>query len=348
MILLKKISFLLAVLMLVTLLPGCGDSDKVVLNVYNWGEYIDESVLDDFMVKYPHIKVKYEIYSDNEVMYTKIKNNTTSYDILIPSDYMIARLIEEDMLAKLDFANIPNYKYIDDAYKNLDFDPNNEYSVPYMWGVLGILYDTTKVREGNFNWNTLFKPEYNKEVLMKNDIRDSLGIALKSLGYSVNSTNKAELEAAKQKLISLKPNVLGYVGDEGMDKMIAGEAALAVMYSGDAVNCIEQNPNLDFAIPTDGTNLFFDSMVVPKNSKHKAEAELFINFMCETDTAVKNVEEIYYSTPHTEAKEALPDDIKNSFAYPSKEILDKAEVYSYLGEHTELYDRMWTEFKASL
>lgn len=348
MFLLKKIVSLVMVFILLCAFTGCGDGGKTVLSVYNWGEYIDESIFEEFEAKYPDIKIRYEIYSDNEVMYTKIKNNTTSYDVLIPSDYMIKRLIEEDMIAKLDFANIPNYSLIGDNYKNLAFDAANEYSVPYMWGVLGILYDKTKVHEESFTWETLFKSEYKNEVLMKNDMRDSLGIALKTLGYSSNSTSEAELEAAKQKLITLKPNVLGYVGDEGMDKMIAGEAALAVMYAGDAYNCIAENPDLAFAIPEDGTNLFFDSMVIPKNSQHKKEAELFINFMCETEIALKNVEEILYSTPHEGAHELLPDEIKNSLSYPSDEVLEKTEIYTYLGKHSELYDRIWTEFKASM
>ena len=345
----KKLALILSVFIIAGCLSGCGGKDKrITLNVYNWGEYIDESVLDDFEAKYPDIKINYETYADNETMYTKIKNGGVSYDILIPSDYMIARLIDEDMLQKLDFDNIPNYSFIDDKYKSWDYDPANEYSVPYMWGVLGILYDKTKVSEEHFTWNTLFDAKYKNSVLMKNDMRDTLGLSLKSLGYSMNSVDESELTEAKNKLLEHKENILGRVGDEGMDKMIAGEAPMAVMYSGDAAYCISENKDLDFAIPEDGTNYFVDAMVIPKNAQHKEEAELFINFMCETETALKNIEEIDYSTPHTGAFEELDEERRNSFQYPGEDVLNKAEVYNYLGTKSSLYDRIWTEYIASI
>lgn len=343
----KKIALILSLLLCMSFLPGC--SKKTVLRVYNWGEYIDETVLKDFEKRNPGVKVQYETYTDNEIMYTKIKNSNTKYDVLIPSDYMVERLIQENMLAPLNFDNIPNYKFIDDKYKNLAFDPENKYSVPYMWGTLGILYDKTKVQEENFTWSTLFDGKYQNSILMKKDMRDALGIALKTQGFSFNSTDENELRAAKDKLSSQVSNVLGYVNDDGMDKMIAGEAAMALMYSGDGAYCISENDDLDFAIPTDGSNLFFDSMVIPANSEQKELAEKFINFMCETDIARRNAEEIGYSTPHTEVYAALPEDVKNSFAYPSEAILNQAEIYKYLGEDvTRKYETMWTEFQASL
>ncbi|MBQ7718319.1 MAG: ABC transporter substrate-binding protein [Clostridia bacterium] len=345
----KKLAILLSIVLVALSLSACGgNSDRITLNVYNWGEYIDESVLDDFEAKYPNIKINYETYADNETMYTKLKGGGSSYDVLIPSDYMIARLIDEDLLQKLNFDNIPNYSYIDDKYKGWSYDPENEYSVPYMWGTLGILYDKTKVSEKDFTWNTLFDPKYERSVLMKNDMRDTLGLTLKSLGYSMNSTSEKELKEAKEKLIAQKPNVAGRVNDEGMDKMIAGEAPMAVMYSGDAAYCISENPDLDFAIPSDGTNYFVDAMVIPKNAEHKEEAELFINFMCETETALKNALEIGYSTPHTGAYEELPEKTKKSFQYPDDAILESAEVYSYLKDKTDLYDKIWTDFIASI
>ena len=345
----KKISLLLCALLLLTCVSGCSDNGKTVLRVYNWGEYIDESVLDDFEAMYPDIRVQYETYTDNEIMYTKIKNSTTKYDVLIPSDYMIERLIGENMLAPLNFENIPNYSLIDEKYKNLAFDPENKYSVPYMWGTLGILYDKTKISEEHFTWNTLFDAKYANSVLMKKDMRDALGIALKSLGYSFNSTNPAELEAAKEKLREQMPNVLGYVNDDGMDKMIAGEAPMALMYSGDAAYCASENENLDFAIPEEGSNLFFDSMVIPANSEHKDAAEKFINFMCQTDIARRNAEEIGYSTPHAEVFAGFSEEVRTSFAYPDEAILNIAEIYKYLGEETTgKYETVWSEFQASL
>lgn len=345
----KKLALFLAVILCLGCFSGCTDSKKTVLRVYNWGEYIDESVLKDFEKEYPDVRVQYETYTDNEIMYTKIKNSSTKYDVLIPSDYMIERLIGENMLAPLNFDNIPNYGFIDEKYKNLGFDPENKYSVPYMWGTLGILYDKSAITEESFTWNTLFDAKYAQSVLMKKDMRDALGIALKSLGYSFNSVNPEELDAAKAKLSSQVGNVLGYVNDDGMDKMIAGEAPLALMYSGDAAYCISENDALDFAIPEDGSNLFFDSMVIPANSENKELAEKFINFMCETEIATKNAEEIGYSTPHTGVYENLPEEVQNSFAYPDTSILEKAEIYKFLGEETTAkYETVWSEFQASL
>lgn len=343
----KKIALLLCLVLCVSVLPGCSGK-KTVLRVYNWGEYIDESVIKEFEARNPDIHVQYETYTDNEIMYTKIKKSSTKYDVLIPSDYMIERLIQENMLSPLNFDNIPNYSLIDDKYKNLAFDPENKYSVPYMWGTLGILYDKTKVHEEHFTWNTLFDGKYANSVLMKKDMRDALGISLKSLGHSFNSTNEGELYAAKDKLNAQNSNVLGYVNDDGMDKMIGGEALMALMYSGDAAYCISENPDLDFAIPEEGSNLFFDSMVIPANSEHKEAAEKFINFMCEKEIAKRNAEEIGYSTPHAEVYAELSDDVKNSFAYPDVDTLNKAEIYKYLGEEkTKLYEKVWSEFQAS-
>jgi len=345
----KKIALVLCVLLCFTAFAGCSNRGKTVLRVYNWGEYIDESIFKEFEAQYPDVRIQYETYTDNEIMYTKLKNSNTKYDILIPSDYMIERLIKEEMLAPINFDNIPNYSLIDAKYKNLAFDPENKYSVPYMWGTLGILYDKTQVQEETFTWNTLFDAKYANSVLMKKDMRDALGVTLKSLGYSFNSQNESELRQAKEKLISQASNVLGYVNDDGMDKMIAGEAPLALMYSGDAYYCISENENLDFAIPEDGSNLFFDSMVIPANSENKDLAEKFINFMCEKEIAWKNADEIGYSTPHTEVYEELPEETRNSFAYPGEAILDKAEVYLYLGEEvTSIYEKVWSEFLASL
>ncbi|MBQ7037001.1 MAG: ABC transporter substrate-binding protein [Clostridia bacterium] len=345
----KKIALLLCLVLCFSVFSGCSNSGKTVLRVYNWGEYIDESVIKEFEKRFPDIRVQYETYTDNEIMYTKITNSSTKYDVLIPSDYMIERLIGENMLAPLNFDNIPNYSLIDNKYKNLDFDPENKYSVPYMWGTLGILYDKTKVHEEHFTWEMLFDGKYANSILMKKDMRDALGVSLKSLGYSFNSVDAGELNAAKDRLSAQKNNVLAYVNDDGMDKMIAGEAPMALMYSGDAAYCISENDNLAFAIPEDGSNLFFDSMVIPANSEHKDAAEKFINFMCEKEIAEKNANEIGYSTPHTGVYEALPAEVKNSFAYPETDILEKAEIYKYLGEEiTSMYERVWSEFQASL
>lgn len=343
----KKYLLVSLTMIMVISLAGCGGEKKVTLNVYNWGDYIDETVIQEFEEKYD-INVNYEMYDTNEAMYQKIKPGAVSYDIAFPSDYMISKMIEEDMLYKIDLNNIPNYKYINEKFKNLEYDPNNEYSVPYMWGTVGILYNKTMVKEQVDSWNILWDKKYEKQILMQDSQRETIGVALQKLGYSLNTKNLDELEEAKQELIKQKPLVLAYVVDEVKDKMISGEAALAVVWAGDAVTMIEQNPDLAYAIPKEGSNFFVDGIVIPKTSKHKKEAEMFINFMCETEIALKNTEYIGYSTPHIEAKKMLPSEIANDpVAYPSDDILETCEVYRDLGDMVKIYDRIWTEIKVA-
>jgi spermidine/putrescine transport system substrate-binding protein len=256
-------------------------------------------------------------------------------------------MINEGMLHKLDFDNIPNYQYIEDRFKNLDYDPENEYSIPYMWGTVGILYNQTMVSKPVTSWRILWDEEYKKQILMLDSQRDSIGITLKMLGYSMNTKNYDQLEAAKQALIKQKPLVLAYVGDDVKDKMISGEAALAVVWSGDAVFMMRENSDLRFALPEEGTNLWFDAMVIPSTSKHKAEAEKFINFLCEPEIAFKNTDYIGYSTPHSEAKKRLdPELLNDKAAYPSDEELANSEIFKDLSSFMKDYDRIWTEVKA--
>lgn len=330
-----------------SLFTGCGDStDKVTLNVYNWGDYIDEEVIRDFEKTY-NIRVNYDTFATNEEMYVKVKSGSSKYDVLFPSDYMIERMIEEDLLHKINLDNIPNYKYIEPHFKNLDFDPNNEYSVPYFWGTMGILYNKTMVDEPIDSWTVLWDEKYEDNIFMLDSQRDSIGITLKMLGYSLNTVNEKELEEAKEALIEQRPLVLAYVIDEVMDKMIADEAALAVVWSGDATAAMRENDDLDYVIPKEGSNLWFDSMVIPKNSTHKEEAELFINYMCETDVAFKNADYVGYSTPHIEARKRLEPEIRDSVvAYPNLEDLTDCEIFHHLGEDLKLYDRAWTDITA--
>lgn len=340
---------LLAILMLLLvglLLTSCEKDDTVILNVFNWGDYIDEAVLEEFENKY-NIKVSYEIFATNEDMYVKIKSGGNNYDVAIPSDYMIEKMIREDMLHKLDLQNIPNFIEIDQNFRGLSFDPKNDYSIPYMWGTVGILYNKTMIKEPVDSWKILWDQKYSKNILMLDSQRDSIGITLKMLGYSLNTRNVNELEEAKKALMAQKPLVLAYVGDNVKDKMIAGEAALAVVWSGDAIFMKEENPDLEYVVPREGSNLWFDSMVIPKTSKHKKEAELFINFMCETETAFKNADYIGYSTPHIKAKELLdPDRQNDKGAYPDESALKKCEVFRDLGDFVKEYDRIWTEIMA--
>ncbi len=336
----------LVLLLAVVLLTACQQDERVVLNVYNWGDYIDESVIQEFEEKY-NIRVNYDTFSTNEDMYVKIKAGGADYDVLFPSDYMIERMIKEDMLHKLDFDNIPNYKYIEGQFKNLEYDPQNEYSVPYMWGTVGILYNKTMVEEPVTSWQILWDQKYSKQILMLDSQRDSIGVALKMLGYDMNTRDLDELEAAKQALIEQKPLVLAYVGDDVKDKMIAGEAALAVVWSGDAVYMKWENPDLEYALPEEGSNLWVDAMVIPKTSKNKAEAELFINFMCDPEIAYKNADYIGYSSPHLEAKKMLdPELLNDPAAYPEMEELVNCDIFKDLGDFLRVYDRIWTEIKA--
>jgi len=330
-----------------TTLAACG-SPKDALRVYNWGDYIDEEVLDIFTEE-TGIKVIYDTYETNEDMYTKIKTagSGSTYDVVIPSDYMIKRMIDENLLEKIDTAKLENYPLIGDEYKNLNYDPNNEYSVPYMWGTVGLLYNKTMVDEEVTSWNILWNEKYSRKIFMMDSVRDSIGVTLKMLGYSLNSTNTGELAEAEAALEAQTPLVLAYTGDEVKDKMIAGEAAFAVVYSGDAITCIEQNPDLAYAIPNEGTNLWFDAVCILKGAKHYDAAMQFINFLCRTDIAEMNRAYINYSTPQTEVYNALPDEIKNNpVYYASPEIVDKSEIFVDLGASVSYYEDIWTRIIA--
>lgn len=343
----KASSIIMASILILTVAVGCGQKkQEKVLNVYNWGDYIDESVIKDFEKEYG-IKVKYETYDTNESMYTKIKSGGSSYDVCIPSDYMIKKMINENMLEKLDFNNIPNYKNIQEKFKNLAFDPKSEYSVPYMWGTFGIVYNSKMVKEPVDSWNILWDNKYKGEIVMFNSLRDTIAISLKRLGYSMNSINPKEIEEAKKELIKQKPLVRAYVVDEVKDIMRQGEAAMAVVWAGDAVTLIKENPDLRYVIPKEGSNIWFDNMVIPKGCKNKKEAELFIDFMTRAEISKKNVEYIGYSTPNKEAFKMLDEGTRNNkAAYPDDALLKKCEVFIDLGENIKTYDKAWTEIIA--
>lgn len=340
-------------LLSMSLFTGCGNSgnseNNGVVYFYNCGDYIDEDLLSKF-TKETGIKVDYSTYDTNEIMYQKLKSSPGSYDLVIPSDYMIEKMAKEDMVEKIDFNNIPNYEYIGDDYKNLSYDPNNEYSVPYMWGTIGIVYNPDIVTEPVTSWDILWNTKYNnKQLIMFDSMRDTLAIGLKKAGYSINSTNPDEIAAATQELIKQKQTMdpLYYV-DEVKDKMIQEEAAIAPVWSGDAAYILSENPKLKFVIPDEGTNKWFDAMVIPKDAKNKENAEKLINFLCNPENSLQNVNYIGYSTPNTETYELLDDDTKNNKgAYPSKSTLDKCEVFVDLGDSLKLYDEAWMNIKTA-
>ncbi|MEN8077145.1 ABC transporter substrate-binding protein [Clostridioides difficile] len=346
---LKKLAALVSMAVLTTsFFVGCGSSnagENGTINVFNWGEYIDESLIKDFE-KETGIKVNYSTYDTNEIMYQKVKTNPGTYDIVIPSDYMVEKMIQEDLLEKIDFNNIPNYQYIDEKFKNLSYDPTNEYSVPYTWGTVGIVYDTTVVDEPVTSWDILWDSKYKDNVYMYNSLRDSLAITLVKNGYSLNSTNPDEINIAKKDLLKqLTLTAPIYVIDEVRDNMISGEKALAVAYSGDASYIISQNPDMAYVIPDEGSNKWFDALSIPKGAKNKAGAEAFINFLCDPENAKTNIEYIEYSTPNSGAFELLDEEVKNNAAYyPSDEILNRCETFTNLDTETlKLYEAAFTE-----
>jgi len=320
--------------------PGSGG----VVNVFNWGVYIDESVLDDF-TQQTGIKVNYDTFESNESMYGVLKNDGASYDVVIPSDYMISRMIEEDMLEPLDFSNIPNFSDIDPSLQNPTYDPENLYSVPYMWGVLGVIYNTTMVKGTPDSWGLLFDQDYAGQILMFNNSRDGMGVALKYLGSSYNTTDEAEIRAATDLLIQQRPLVQSYVMDEVFEKMQSGSAAVCSYYYGDYRTMADVNPDLAFYVPREGSNLYVDAMCIPKGAENKANAEAFINFMCSTEAGLKNCEETWYSTPLLSVREQLdPELTGNPDAYPSSDFLtERCEVYQNLPQDIlALYDSEWT------
>lgn len=317
--------------------------------VYNWGEYMDPQIITQFEQE-TGIKVRYEEYSTNEEMYPKVKSGAATYDVVFPSDYMVQKMIDEDMLAKLDYSKIPNIKNIGASYMKSaqKFDPGNQYAIPYIWGTVGILYNKKMVHEPVHSWSILWDPKYKGEIYMQNSVRDAFSIPLLMEGHSLNSTNKQELEQAKDLLIKQKPLVQAYLVDEVRDKMIGNEGALGVIYSGEAIFCHDENPDLEYVVPDEGSNIWIDCAVIPKNAKNKEGAEEFLNFLCRPEVGVMNFNYITYSTPNVASQKLLPKDIQdNQIAFPDQSILDRCEPFQYLGPKMEAYyDQLWKEVKS--
>lgn len=330
----------------------------ISINVYNWGEYIsagaEEGTLDvnaEFE-KLTGIKINYTNFATNEELYAKLKGGGASYDVIIPSDYMISKMIKEGLVQKINLDNIPNYKYIMDNFRNMSYDPENEYSVPFTWGTVGIIYDETVIDldPEEIDWDILWDETYMGQILMFDNPRDAFAISEIMLGYSINSENPDELTAAAEKLKQQKRVVQGYVMDEIFDKMGAGDALIAPYYAGDALTIMEENDALNFVVPKSGTNLFVDAMCIPTSSKQKEAAEMYINFLCEPDIAYSNIEYICYSTPHSAAFEMLDDEVKESpITYPDEDfIAENTTVFVNLSDETNrLMQDLWTEMKSA-
>ena len=342
-------------------LSGCGNKSAQggsagELYVYNWGEYIDESVIKEFE-KETGIKVIYDMFETNEEMYPVVEAGGVVYDAICPSDYMIEKMRKNDMLAELNFDNIPNIKNIDNKYMEMSkaFDPENKYSVPYTWGTVGILYNTSMVKGDIDSWEDLWNSEYSGNILMQDSVRDAFMVGEKLLGYSMNTTNKDELEKVKEELIEQKPLVQAYVVDQVRDKMIGGEAAIGVIYSGEMLYIQNETANsgadfeLKYVIPKEGSNLWVDSWVIPKNAKNKENAEKWINFLNKPEIAKKNFEYITYPTPNKAAFDLLDKELQeNTALFPTDDMLKSCEVYNYLGEEGDsLYNELWKEVKSN-
>ncbi|UUV98106.1 ABC transporter substrate-binding protein [Vagococcus luciliae] len=341
---------LIIVLLAVTsfnLAKTSGASGSRVLTIYNWGDYIEPSLIKQFEKEYNY-KVIYETFDSNESMMTKIKQGGTAYDLTIPSEYMIQKMVKQDMLIPLDHSKIKGLENIDSRFLNIPFDPKNKFSIPYFWGTLGIIYNDEFVKEGQIkHWDDLWNPSLKNNVMLIDGAREVMGLALNSDGHSLNSKNNKQLENASTKLDNLSPNVKAIVADEIKMYMINGESAAAVTFSGEAASMLEENEHLHYVIPEEGSNLWFDNFVIPKTAKNIDGAYDFINFMLKPEIAAQNAEYIGYSTPNKKALEILPKEITNDPQfYPSDKIIEHLEVYEDLGQtYLELYNDLFLKFK---
>lgn len=355
----RFLSLALAMLLTVPLLAGTfaasasASDSPVTINVYNWGQYIADGTdgyldINTAFTEATGIQVNYMTYDTNESLYTKLKTGGSTYDIIIPSDYMAGRLIDEGLVQKIDYSNIPNYQYIDEAYKNTAYDPNNEYSVPYTWGTVGVIYNTKYVDEADVgSWDLLWNSKYAGKILMFDNNRDAFAIAEASLGYSLNTTDEAELRASADYLAKQKPLVQQYVMDQIFDKMIREEAWIAPYYAGDYLWMLDDNEDLGFFFPEETFNMYIDCFMIPSSSEHKAEAEAYINFLLDPEVCGQNLEYLGYSAPESEAKNHMdPEVAESEIAYPSAETLARTESFLYLPPETnQLMDSLWLEVK---
>lgn len=332
----RLLSILCIIILLLACVPLSAGATAPSITVYNWGQYISDGTdgyldVNRAFTEATGIQVNYVTFDSNETMYTKLKTGGSSYDVIIPSDYMVGRLIAEDMLEELDFSNIPNYQYIDEAYKNTSYDPENKYSVPYTWSTVGIIYNTKFVDDADVgSWDLLWNEKYAGKILTFDNPRDAFAIAELLLGIDINTEDSADLQRAAEKLAAQKPLIQSYVMDQIYDKMQNEEAWIAPYYAGDYLMMVEENENLAFSFPQEGFNLFIDAMCIPKGSKHKAEAEAYINFLCSPEICGPNLEYLGYSAPSTAAREYIdPEAANNPISYPDEDILALGQSFNH-------------------
>lgn len=344
----RMISLLLALLLAAALLCSCSGGAKTTLYLLNWGEYLDPELIAEFEDQNPDIKVKMTTTTTNEEMYTVCATEGTKIDIVIPSDYLVERFIAEDLLAELDFSNIPNFKYVEKAAQNRTFDPENKYSVPYFIGTVGIVYNTKLVDDPVDSWEILWNEKYSKKIMMYDSIRDSIMVTLAYLGYDINSVNPDELAEAGELLLKQKPFVRGYGADNIKEDMVGGSVALAVDYSGAAVQAIMENEDLAYVVPKEGSNVWMDNFVVLKSSANKEAAERFINFMCDPQVAARNSEFVGYTTPNEAALEYVGEEFTSNSAYTiPDDVLERCKYFKDLGDNMQLYNDVWMKIKTS-
>lgn len=343
----RIIALALVLMMVIPAVMSCSKKDTITLNVLNWGDYMDPDVVKEFEKENPGIKINLTTTTSNEEMYTICSTEGSKVDILFPSDYMVERMIKEGLLAELDLANIPNFKYIEEASSTRTYDPESKYSIPYVMGTVGIVYNKTLVKEPVTSWGILWDEKYSQNIMMYDSIRDSLMVALAYLGYDINTTNLDELKEAGELLKKQKPLVVAYGNDNIKFDMISGSVALAVDYSGTVAEAIIENPDLGYVVPDEGSNVWVDNIVIMKNCEYKEAAEKFLDFLCVPEIAAKNTEYLAYTTPNVGAIELLDDELLNNEAYLiTPEQLARCKYFVDLDKDTLTeWNNVWMEVK---
>lgn len=345
----KLLSLAGSVLVAAILLVGCSGQSSESITFFNYGENIDKETLKQFEEEYG-IKVKMSTFDDMDTMYLKIAESNAQYDVILVSDALMPKMIDGGLLQELNKENIPNIAQMDEEYLNLEIDPGNKYSVPYMFGTIGIIYDKNVVTEEVDSWDILWDEKYKNKVFMFDTYRDTIGAALKKLGYSLNSENPEELEEAKQLLLEQRKLVDPIYGvDNGTSMIATGETALNMIWSGEGLNLQDEYPNLVYTIPKEGVNFWIDSLCIPANAKNVEGAEKFINFVSNKESALRIADEIGYTTPNKEARLEQPEHVRNNpNAYMTKEMMDLSELYvPFSLDVKKMYDGIWTEIKVS-
>lgn len=346
----KKLILILCTIAAAAFSSGCGKKSENTLTVLNYGKYIEPEVLEMFEEE-TGIKVDYEEYITPENMYTKYKAGAIDYDLICTSDYMVEKLIKEGQVLPMNYDNIPLAQNLDETYFDFSksFDPETKYSLPYFFGTVGILYNTEMVDESKVDsWDILWDKDYEGQIIMPDSVRDAFMVSLKRLGYSINTTDEEQLREAQKLLLDQKSLIYSYLVDEAQDEMISENAAMAVVYSGEAGFAMEFNDNLAFSVPKEGSNMWIDSWFIPKTCANQENAEKFLNFLCREDIAMMNFDYVYYATPNNKVVEQLDPELqKNTTIFPPKEILDNCEVLKSLDDTTTtLYSELWLELKA--